>query len=84
MKKIKIRGHNTAENAGIFGGEMGCVVVALNHFASKAISEEVIESLLAEARKENGGKSQIVASYDFMEVWIPRGGFNFNSATSKN
>ncbi|KAL7466812.1 hypothetical protein ACHAXS_007097 [Conticribra weissflogii] len=84
IDKIKIRGHNTAENAGIFGGEMGCVVVALNHFASKAISEEVIESLLAEARKENGGKSQIVASYDFMEVWIPRGGFNFNSATSKN
>jgi len=77
VDKIKIRGHNTAENAGMFGGDMGCEVVALNHFVSAAVSEDAIETLLAEARRGNRNRSQIISSYDFMEVWIPRGGFNF-------
>lgn len=65
------------------GREIGSEVVALNHFGCTAVSEDAIESLLAEARHGNRNRSQIIASYDFMEVWIPRGGFNFKSFKDK-
>ena len=77
-----MRGHTTAENAGLLSAKVGCKVVALNHFGSTVIYLDIIEDFLAEARASNKGKSQIIASYDFLEVWIPRGGFAFESEVS--
>jgi hypothetical protein len=34
--------------------------------------------MIDEAREGNDNASQIVASHDFLEVWIPRGGFDFS------
>lgn len=76
--KIKIRGHNNAYNAGVAGRMFGCKVVALNHFASLISEIEHVEEVVEEAQSGNKGTSQIVASYDFMELWIPRGGFKFD------
>ncbi|KAL7529718.1 hypothetical protein ACHAXR_003116, partial [Thalassiosira sp. AJA248-18] len=78
LDKIKMRGHNTAYNAGLFGRSMGCKVVALNHFGSTSCGREYVGGMLFEAREGNQSASQIIASHDFMEVWIPRGGFDFN------
>ena len=74
-----MRGHNTAYNAGVFGKDMGCKVVALNHFGSTSVGNEYITGMVSEAREGNTNASQIVASHDFMEIWIPRGGFVFDS-----
>jgi hypothetical protein len=36
--------------------------------------------MVSEAREGNESASQIVASHDFMEIYIPRGGFIFDSS----
>ena len=73
-----MRGHNTAHHAGTFGKEMGCKVVALNHFGGSNIGREHVSGRVTEAQEGNQNASQIISSYDFMEVWIPRGGFDFD------
>jgi hypothetical protein len=65
-----MRGHNTAYNAGVFGRHMGCKVVVLNHFGSVSCGKEYVSRMIAEAREGNENASQIVASHDFLEVWI--------------
>lgn len=77
-----MRGHSTAYNAGILGKEMGCKVVALNHFGNRSSEEEYVTRMVSEAREGNQNASQVIASYDFLEVWIPRGGFAFDSTRS--
>jgi len=80
LDKIKMRGHSTPYRAGILGKELGCKVVALNHFAGTTVGRDYVYSRVLEAREGNHKASQIIASHDFMEVWIPRGGFNLVSA----
>jgi ribonuclease Z len=84
--KMKIRGHNTAYNAGVAGRNFGCPVVVLNHFAGVSASEasNALEEIVEEAHIGNKGASQIVASYDFMELCVPRGGFKFNETNDEN
>eukprot|EP00584_Thalassiosira_punctigera_P014017 CAMPEP_0172558758 /NCGR_PEP_ID=MMETSP1067-20121228/80783_1 /TAXON_ID=265564 ORGANISM="Thalassiosira punctigera, Strain Tpunct2005C2" /NCGR_SAMPLE_ID=MMETSP1067 /ASSEMBLY_ACC=CAM_ASM_000444 /LENGTH=404 /DNA_ID=CAMNT_0013348191 /DNA_START=580 /DNA_END=1794 /DNA_ORIENTATION=+ len=82
LDKIKMRGHSTPYRAGQFGKELGCKVVALNHFASTSAGREHAHGRVSEAREGNQNASQIIASYDFMEVWIPRGGFDFVGANA--
>lgn len=77
IDKVKIRGHNNAYNAGQAGKEFGCKVVALNHFGSTSMGKEYVDAMVAEARKGNRNASKIIASYDFMELCVPRGGFDF-------
>lgn len=77
-EKAIMRGHTTAANAGSFGKKMGCQVIALNHFGNNSDLPNRVELILAEARKHNGNASRIVASFDFMELFVPRGGFKFN------
>jgi len=72
-----MRGHSNAFSGGLIGKELGCKVVALNHFGSKNIGKDYIRDRLSEAREGNENSSQIILSHDFMEVWIPRGGFDF-------
>ncbi|KAL7481654.1 hypothetical protein ACHAW6_007334 [Cyclotella cf. meneghiniana] len=78
IDKVKIRGHSTAYNAGLAGKNFGCKVVVLNHFAATSSNEENVDEIVQEALDGNGGVSQVVASYDFMELWVPRGGFEFD------
>jgi ribonuclease BN (tRNA processing enzyme) len=78
IDKVKIRGHNNAYNAGVNGNRFGCKVVALNHFASQNAYEGNVDEMVREAQSGNGGASRIVASYDFIELWVPRGGFEFD------
>lgn len=77
VQKIKIRGHNNAFNAGKFAKDRGCHILALNHFGSTSVTEEHINNVLEEAREGNENSSEVVATYDFLEIRIPRGGFNF-------
>ena len=37
-----------------------------------------VRKMVDEAREGNKNASHIVASHDFLEVWIPRGGFDFS------
>ena len=66
-KKIKMRGHNSAYNAGVFGREMGCKAVALNHFGSASSGKEFVSSMVSEAREGNQNASQLIATFDFFE-----------------
>ena len=79
-----MRGHNTAFNAGVLGKELGCKVVALNHFGSASIGKTYVGNVVKEACEGNQNASQVIATYDILEVWIPRGGFDFNSDVSNN
>lgn len=72
-----MRGHNSAYNAGVFGKEMGCRVVALNHFGSASSGKDYVSSMVSEAHEGNKNASQIIATYDFLEIFVPRGGFDF-------
>ena len=78
-----MRGHNTAYNAGVFAKAMGCKVVALNHFGSASSGKEYVSSMVTEACEGNRNASQIIATYDFLEISIPRGGFDFDNAATK-
>mmetsp|Transcript_14438 Transcript_14438/g.31302 ORF Transcript_14438/g.31302 Transcript_14438/m.31302 type:complete len:533 (-) Transcript_14438:1572-3170(-) len=78
IDKIKMRGHNNAFNGGMFGKDLGCKVVALNHFGKVSTAKDYVGAMVDEAREGNQNASQIIASYDFMEVFIPRGGFDFS------
>ena len=79
-----MRGHNSAYNAGVFGRETGCKAVALNHFGSASSGKEFVSSMVSEAREGNRNASQLVAAFDFLEISVPRGGFDFdNAATTK-
>lgn len=78
LARIKARGHQNAYNAGRFAHLSGCKVLALNHFAGTAFGEEKMPPILEEAREGNRGASEILAAYDFMEVFVPRGGFDFD------
>lgn len=79
--KMKIRGHNNAYNAGVAGRKFGCQVVVLNHFPGITASDayNAVGDIVEEAKSGNRGASQIVASYDFMELFVPRGGFQFDA-----
>ena len=80
-----MRGHNNAFNAGKFAKDRGCHILALNHFGSTSVTEEYIRNVLEEAREGNENSCEVVATYDFLEIRIPRGGFNFNKrATAAN
>lgn len=77
IHRIKARGHQNAFNAGVFAKMSGCKVLALNHFGGTAFGESLMTGILAEARDGNENASEIIASYDFMEIYVPRGGFSF-------
>lgn len=57
--------------------------MALNHFGSTIVGKEYVQNVISEAQKGNQDASQIVASHDFMEIWVPRGGFDFNAKIDK-
>ena len=79
LDKIKIRGHNNAYNAGVAGRKSGSQVVVLNHFAGTSATDGGIgiDGIVDEAKSGSRGASEILASFDFMELWVPRGGFQF-------
>mmetsp|Transcript_16126 Transcript_16126/g.26470 ORF Transcript_16126/g.26470 Transcript_16126/m.26470 type:complete len:580 (-) Transcript_16126:59-1798(-) len=81
-ERIKARGHQNAYNAGRFAQISGCKVLALNHFGGTAFGESLMTDVLTEARDGNGGASEIVATYDFMEISVPRGGYDFDKKES--
>ena len=82
VNEIKTRGHQNAFNAGAFAKRSGCKLLALNHFGGLAFGKELMTEIMSEARSGNEDASEIIASYDFMEVYVPRGGFDFGSAKS--
>lgn len=78
---MKVRGHTTAYNAGLFGKRMRSNVVAMNHFGSSSVGKEHVENMVAEARWGNQQAGQVIATHDFMEIYVPRGGYDFSSST---
>ena len=83
VMEIKARGHQNAFNAGAFAKRSGCKVLALNHFGGIAFGKTLMMEIMSEARSGNEDASQIMASYDFMEIYVPRGGFDFDSTKSE-
>ena len=75
------RGHATAEMAGRFARDVKAKVLVMNHFGGGGTADSLDEAT-AEATEGNGGTSRIVASYDFMEIIVPRGGFDFSGGES--
>uniref|UniRef100_A0A7S4V718 Metallo-beta-lactamase domain-containing protein n=1 Tax=Ditylum brightwellii TaxID=49249 RepID=A0A7S4V718_9STRA len=81
-EKAQKRGHSSATTAGKVAQKVHAKALVLNHLSPKLLSEE-IDVLLQNAEKSNCGVSQIAAAFDFMELWVPRGGYNFESERSK-
>lgn len=55
---------------------MGCKVLALNHFGGGA--NPIAEDKLSEAQEGSQGACEVVSSFDFLEMWVPRGGYDFD------
>jgi len=80
--RIKTRGHQNAFNAGAFAKTSGCKVLVLNHFGGLAFGKDLMTEIMSEALHGNEAASEIVASYDFMELYVPRGGYDFDNTKS--
>ena len=59
-------------------------MVALNHFGSASIGKTYVGNVVKEACEGNQNASQVIAAYDILEVWIPRGAFDFDRNASDN
>ena len=82
VQRIKTRGHQNAFNAGVLAKSLGCKVLALNHFGGTASGKSQMTEKLSEARDGNVDASQIICSYDFLEIYVPRGGFDLDKIES--
>jgi ribonuclease BN (tRNA processing enzyme) len=70
----RARGHATAAMAGSFASKVQAKVLVLNHLSpASKVGEETREALGA-----NRGVSCIVAAHDFLEIVVPRGGYEFS------
>lgn len=71
------RGHSTPATSGKMACESNANVLLLNHISCSIQMKDVEKLVVQMAEKTNKGVSKVVASYDFMELNVPRGGFNF-------
>jgi hypothetical protein len=67
------RGHSTATMAGRRSAECQAKVLILNHLSPKC--ESILPRVVQEAYQGSNQQSAVVASFDFMEVVVPRIGF---------
>lgn len=72
--KAFARGHATASMAGALAKELGAKTLLLNHI-SPALSADELEDVVRKAKETNEGISEIQLSCDFMEVVVPKGGY---------
>ena len=77
--KAFARGHATASMAGALAKELGAKTLLLNHI-SPALSADELEDVVRKAKETNEGISEIQLSCDFMEVVVPKGGYQFDDA----
>eukprot|EP00560_Eucampia_antarctica_P003675 CAMPEP_0197842296 /NCGR_PEP_ID=MMETSP1437-20131217/46659_1 /TAXON_ID=49252 ORGANISM="Eucampia antarctica, Strain CCMP1452" /NCGR_SAMPLE_ID=MMETSP1437 /ASSEMBLY_ACC=CAM_ASM_001096 /LENGTH=241 /DNA_ID=CAMNT_0043452153 /DNA_START=120 /DNA_END=845 /DNA_ORIENTATION=+ len=82
-KDSLIRGHSTPSRAGKMACESKANVLLLNHISCSVQMDEVNELIVQVAKETNNGVSEVVAAFDFLELNVPRGGYNFHS-TSKS
>jgi ribonuclease BN (tRNA processing enzyme) len=75
-KDARVRGHSSAEMAGNVARRVKAQVLALNHL-SGGVGARELRDLVREAEEANGGVSRVIPSYDFMELVVPRFGFEF-------
>lgn len=77
-KKVVFGGHSTALGAGQFADNVAAKVLLLNHLSASASerADEVVFVNEAESAIRHG-RTRVQMSYDFLEIMIPKGGFNW-------
>lgn len=70
--------------AGRISGDINASLLVLNHISSKSdrIDNEGNSNhlkLISDAKKSSKGKSDVLVSYDFMEILVPRMGYGTRS-----
>ena len=75
--KAFARGHATASMAGALAKELGAKALLLNHI-SPALSADELQDVVRKAKETNEGVSEIEMSCDFIEVVVPKGGYQFD------
>ena len=75
-KEALERGHATPAMAGEVSRDCNAKVLLLNHISCSLQMEDIDEMVIKHAKEANKNVSQIVASYDFLQLNIPRGGFD--------
>jgi len=63
--------------AGALAKKVNAKVLLLNHLSSINQKQKDIDNLVKQAH-ESSGETHVFASYDFLEVWVPHGGFDGN------
>jgi ribonuclease Z len=78
-----IRGHASPEMAGRVARDVNAKVLVLNHISAKVHgSEEPSHDLVKLAQTTNQGASEIIVAHDFMELYVPFKGFDFEPLES--
>lgn len=77
------RGHSTPEMAGSVAKSVNAEVLVLNHISPSVVSEDDNTDVANRAEQTNKNASRVVVSHDFMELLVPRLGFDFSEEARK-
>lgn len=76
--KVDFGGHSTAGAAGQFADRVTAKVLLLNHVSATACRREDEQVFVNEAEAAiRQGRTRVQMSYDFLEIMVPTGGFNW-------
>jgi len=84
MSETAKRGHSSAEMAGQVAKSVNADVLVLNHISPRVGGQDNIEDLAARAKETCDPSTRVVVSHDFMELLVPRQGFEFDSSNEDN
>jgi len=75
LRDAQRRGHSTAAMAGAFAAQVKAKLLLLYHIS--AANQGIQEA--KEAARANRGVSRVLTAHDFMELLVPRGGYDFGN-----
>jgi len=84
MSEAAKRGHASAEMAGHVSKSVNADVLVLNHISPEIGGQGDVVELAARAEETCGKSTKVVVSHDFMELLVPRLGFEFEDSALTN
>eukprot|EP00543_Licmophora_paradoxa_P017596 CAMPEP_0202478952 /NCGR_PEP_ID=MMETSP1360-20130828/94732_1 /ASSEMBLY_ACC=CAM_ASM_000848 /TAXON_ID=515479 /ORGANISM="Licmophora paradoxa, Strain CCMP2313" /LENGTH=290 /DNA_ID=CAMNT_0049106259 /DNA_START=648 /DNA_END=1520 /DNA_ORIENTATION=- len=78
------RGHSSAEMAGAVAKSTRAKVLVLNHFSNRVQDIEDVQGEVERAESTNGETSVVVPAHDFMEIRVPREGFDTSTISASS
>ena len=72
------RGHASALMAGKLAKDVGANLLVLNHFSGRASAQKDMNDLVRSAQRQIEENCLVTASYDFVEISVPKSGYTIS------